>query len=488
MIAIKNKYIIFLSLFFSLFIMSCKDKWEEHDTIQDPKLAINLLTLIKQNPDLTQFATYLNKTGYDKVIASSKTFTIWAPTNLAMTSMDQSVLNDSVKLRQFIANHISDQSYLTNMAKPSLTIRTLNGKNIIFTKTKFEEATIIKADTYFGNGVLHTVDKAIVPKPNVWEYLNSTPVSIQQTYLQSLNYQKVDSTLATVIGIDPKTGNPIYKPGTGIVNKNYFFQKATDLSNEDIKYTYVILTDAAFTTEKTKLSKYYAIVNNNATPARNAFVSDSLINWAIVKDLVFNGDYSSNLPDSIMSNDSVRVHLDPNAIVETHKVSNGVVYVMNRIDYKMSGKIKPVIIQGINIAGSYGSQGTHSTLTRRNPNTGLIYSELYYSATGISSYWIKYQPTLTSTTYHVYWNAVRDFNTTGTIVYFSQRVGFGTTALLPAFPYKQVDLLNYNDVYLGDYTVTSAGKLDTFLVGAANTTSGQNSIVLNYLKLVPVTN
>jgi hypothetical protein len=59
---------------------------------------------------------------------------------------------------------------------------------------------------------------------------------------------------------------------------------------------------------------------------------------------------------------------------------------------------------------------------------------------------------------------------------------------LPAFPYKQVDILNYNEVYLGDYTVTTYGVLDTFLVSAATTGNGTNSLVLDYIKMVPVIN
>lgn len=503
MIAFKNKYIIFMSLAIGLMFTGCKDKWDEHNKIQDPTLAVNLLNQIKQNPDLSKFADLLNKTGYDKVVASSKTFTIWAPNNLAITNMDQTVLSDTTKLKQFVANHISNQSYLTNMAVTPLTIRTLNGKNIVFTQTTFEEANILTADRFVGNGILHIVDKAIVPKPNVWEYLNSSATSLQKAFMQSLSYQFVDSTLATVTGIDPKTGLPVLKPGTGVVNKNYFFQRAVDLSNEDKKYTYVILTDAAFTAEKDKLSKYYTIINPNATIARNAFVSDSLTNWAISKDLVFNGDYSSNLPDTLISNDSVRIHLDKSAIVETHKVSNGVVYVMNRIDYKMANKMKPLIIQGPNIqsspstattiwASTYGAYGTRTTLTRRNPNTGLDFTELYVYNTGKASYWVHYYPRLNSVTYHVYWMAVRDFNTTAVApavpVMFSQAVTFGSLAILPTLPYKQVDILNYNDVYLGDYTSSAYGNMDTFLIGSTGTTSGTNSLVLSYIKMIPVTN
>ena len=143
MITNKNRFLIFFALTIGLFLSGCKDKWEDHNIIQDPVLTDNLLSQIQNNTDLSKFAEFLSKTGYDKIIASSKTFTVWAPTNKALQSLDQSIVNDTSKLKPFVANHISNQSYFTRMANPSLTIRTLNGKNILFTKTKFEEANII---------------------------------------------------------------------------------------------------------------------------------------------------------------------------------------------------------------------------------------------------------------------------------------------------------------------------------------------------------
>lgn len=178
--------------------------------------------------------------------------------------------------------------------------------------------------------------------------------------------------------------------------------------------------------------------------------------------------------------------------METHKVSNGIVYVMNRIDYKISGKIKPIVIEGEYYTDHYGNYGTRSIITRRNPNSNTDFSEIYFRDHGKASYWIRYRPLLNTITYKVYWRAVRDFSTTAVApavpLLFSQRLAFGTTALLPAFPYIPVDVLNYQEVYLGDYTVSSYGKLDTFLVGATTTGNGTNSLLLDYIKMVPVIN
>lgn len=488
---LKYRYIILLSLFIGLMFSACNKNWDNHDAVTDPILTVNLLAQINKNPDLSTFSSYLVKTGYDKVIASSKTFTIWAPTNAAIGKLDQSWVTDPAKLKQFVGNCISYQSYLTTAPNPVLTIRTLNGKNILFTKTKFEEASIVTADRYVGNGILHTVDLAVLPKMNCWEYLNNSPSSLMKTEMQSLNYTYFDSTRAVVTGIDPLTGRPIYQPNTGFVQGNYFLSR-NDISNEDLKYTFVILTDAAFTAEKAKLQKYYTYNDPLNIPA-NALNTDYKTNYMVVNDLAFKGDFTiDNLPDTLISRDSVKIHLDKSAIVETHKVSNGTVYVMSRIDYKMSSKIKPIVIQGENYYDYMNTTGTRSTITRRNPFTNVDFREIYFHTMTTASYWVRYKPALYNAAYKVYWVAVRDFNTTAVApavpVMFPQRVAFGTSALIATLPYKNVDILNYNEVYVGDYTATTYGLIDMFLVGNTTTTDGTNSIVCDYIKLVPVLN
>ncbi|RYY28884.1 MAG: hypothetical protein EOP41_02890 [Sphingobacteriaceae bacterium] len=154
----QRKY-FFLSLFFLICtITSCK-KWEDHDAITDAQLSKNLLDQISQNPSLSTFNGYLVKSGYDKIISSSKTYTVWAPDNTAMQSVDQAILNDTTRLKLFVGNHIANQSYATTEPQGSMRIKILNGKNATFTRTNFEEANIIQANQYVGNGILHYLNR-----------------------------------------------------------------------------------------------------------------------------------------------------------------------------------------------------------------------------------------------------------------------------------------------------------------------------------------
>jgi uncharacterized surface protein with fasciclin (FAS1) repeats len=457
-------------------VLSCKkDKWNDRNRIDDPALKKNLLQMISSNPDLSLFNTYLVKTGYDKVIASSKTFTIWAPTNTALQAVDPAVINDTAQLKLLVANHIVNQSYLTTMPSPALRIRTLNGKNITFTATQVDEEHIISADQYTANGILHVVDGVLLPKMNAWEYLNSV-VGFQQAFLQSLKYTGIDTTIAEQIGVDPETGRPIYKPGTGIVELNRFLQR-TDISNEDSLLTYVILKDNAYTDEKNKLVQYFT--DTTAT------LTDTTTQWNVVKDLVFNGVYDpDNLPAVLYSvKDSVKFHLDRNAIVSVQKVSNGIVYVMDHIDYELDSKIKPIIIEGERFYDLKDRTKASSVRTRINPLTHLLFRDIYIANHGVNAFWINYRTVVNSVKYKVYWVAVNDFQT-GT---FPMRVAFKDPAVT-GFAYKTVELNNYSEVYLGDYTTDHYGLLNLYLVGNSVTTNGLNTLVLDYIKLVPILN
>ena len=48
--------------------------------------------------------------------------------------------------------------------------------------------------------------------------------------------------------------------------------------------------------------------------------------------------------------------------------------------------------------------------------------------------------------------------------------------------------LNYNEVYLNDLPCGGYGILTTYLVGATTTVNGTNSLVLDYIKMVPILN
>lgn len=489
-LSLRNTFLWLFCIAISL--SSCQKKWEEHNDINDPLLGENLLSQINKNPELSKFSEYLSQTGYDQVLASSKSFTVWAPTNAALQAVDASAINTPEKLQMFVANHIANQAFLTtNIKQDLINVKTLNGKNVTFGTTKVDESTLISKDRYVGNGVLHTISTAIIPKLNAWEYLMSTN-TLQKQFMQRLNYSFIDFTKAEQIGINPTTGEPVYKEGTGVLQRNrYLDRQVNDFSNEDSLVTYIVLTDNAFNAERNKLSKYYASGDS----------TDSITRFNVVKDLVFRGLLDSeNFPQSVYSvGDSVRFHLNKNHIVETHRVSNGIVYVMNNLDYDLGvngvydrfTKIKPIIIQGEQAAASLTNVNVgNSTRLRRNPNTQEVFRDIFVQNHARANFWLRYNaPTAYSTKYKVYWVAVNDFQD----VKFPMRVAFKRDTFTDFMALKEVNTNDYSEVYLGEYTVdklysisTASKQLPVFLVGANTTANGLNTVVLDYIKMIPV--
>lgn len=477
------KYYISIALAIGI-LSACKKTWNQRDTISDEQLKVNLFQQIQSNANLSLFTSLLTKTGYDKVISSSKRFTVWAPVNAAMQDVDPAILADTAKAKQFVANHIANLTYLTTEPQPSMRIRTLSGKNVTFTATGIDEANITKADTYVSNGVLQIIDKALLPKLNIWEYINSQTLGLnQKTYLQSQNYIVIDTSKATVSSIDPVTGKPILKPGTGEVQKNHYFDNVADISNEDQQYTYIILTDDALNTEANKISKYFATSTVDSTT--------SITNFYVLKDMVINGLYTANnLPDTLLSVNNVKVPINKAAITQTYNASNGIVYVMNAVNFRVQDKITPIIIEGEKPSVfARSDKGANIFYRTKKDLNGNVFNDLLIAGTGGStltaSFWAGYNvPNVYSCKYTVSWRVVNDVVTTG----WTQKLAFDTP-LATTFPYTSVGRLNYDEVTLGTYTKSNFGLLPIYAVGGnANSTAiGSNgSISIDYIKLVPI--
>ncbi|QJD95247.1 fasciclin domain-containing protein [Mucilaginibacter robiniae] len=476
------KYTILITVL-SVAFTACKKQWDKRDTVTDPQLNVSLMEQIQAHTDLSVFAGYLTKTGYDKLLNSTKTFTVWAPNNQAMQAVDQSLLTDTAKLRQFVANHITTQIYLTNAPQPSLRIHTLIGKNVTFTASKVEDANIVKANQYVRNGVLHIIDKGLIPKQSIWEFINGlTSIGLKQkAYLQSQNYTVVDTSQATITGVDPVTGKPVLKPGTGVISKNHYFDNVADLSNEDKLYTYIVLTDNAYDTERSKVTKYFATSTADSTY--------NLSSFNVLKDLTFNNALTTaQLTDTVLSVNNVKVPVNKSNIVQTYNASNGIVYVMNNVPFRVQDKITPIYIQGENPSYFSRTDKAGDIFYRiKKDNKGVTFNDIYIFGGGANGtlpaqFYAAYLPkNLYSCQYKVYWRAINDVQTTA----ISQQLAFNTVTAA-TFPYTNVNPLVYDDVLLGNYTLSKFGTIPMYLIGANATASGTNSLILDYIKLVPV--
>ncbi len=287
-----------LFLLMVLTLWGCKDPWEDHLAITEGVPGSNLFELLQNTPELSTFTGLLQEAGWEEELMSSKSFTVWAPDNDAMSAIDTDALSDSAALAMFVSNHLSFAAYSYYSPVRQLIVKTYSGKNLLIDNEngKVEDANLLEPyDQVASNGILHIIDKALTPKPNVWDIIESTDLAPKHVeYLQGLSGMVFDPSIAMIIGVDPVTGKPVYDTLSGMVWSNQFIVEVRDLTNEDTLSTTILIDDPVFDSEFEKYRKFYKL--------SDSIESDELTRWTISKDLVFSGlTKIEDMPDTLVS-------------------------------------------------------------------------------------------------------------------------------------------------------------------------------------------
>ena len=460
-----------------LFFSGCKKLTGEHNAITDGSLKNNLSELIGSNSNLSIFAGYLKQSGLDSVIASSRTYTVYAPVNAALQGLDPAIVNSPEKLKQFVRNHIASQLYPATGSASLKRILMLSGKYHNVMGSTIGDATITASDKYASNGLLQVIDKALPALANIWEFINNDPRAPvkQKNFMLSLFQQVYDTSNAVVLGIDPLTGEPVYQPGTDSIFTNLFWNKVYDLRDEQKQFTVFMLRDAAWDLEVAKYTPYYVTGTADSTT--------NLASFNVLRDMAIDTVYNpTSIPATILSKFNTIIPVDQLSIVQTIKLSNGIIYIMDKLDVAPASKFKTYHIEAENYTETSHNRRSNTYFREKNnPVTGLDYRDVLVLNHGVALFNIRYEITeMPSIKYKAYWVAVNDFQTAT----FSQRLRMdGSTT---TFPYTVVPVNNYNEVYLGEFTNTEYRSLyNIYLVAANSTAAAANPIVCDYIKLVP---
>lgn len=476
----KNRFNLIAVLVFCAFAFTtCNKNWDDHNAITDVAVANNLFENISKNPSLSKFAQYLSMTGYDKIIAGSKTYTVWAPTDAALATLDASVFADTAQLRSFVGNHISNQAYLAGGVEQRILM--LNGKYNKTVANTFDLANITTPNLYAANGVYHVIDKYIPRYDNCWEFMRKNlDAPMMRSYLLSQDYNFFDASLASQTGVN-SNGDPVYDTTSGLVKKNRFLESVLDVNDEKSQYTMILMNDASFTTEFNKLSPWF-----KTAPTTDS--TSKLTSFWLAKDLVFRGAYSlTQLPDTLVSVSGVKVPINKPSIISSFKTSNGWVHIMSKVDFTLTYKFPPVIIQGEN-PSSFAADRSGNTQyrIRFNPLSTQNFTDILMQNYNYANYFIRYTvKNLPSMRYNAFWVAVNDVQTTPL---WNQRLAIdSTTSAATNLPFVTVAYKNYSEVPLGQLNIANYRNLNLYVMGptTASTAGGVNSIVLDYIKLVP---
>ena len=123
-----NKYKFSLLLALVLLFTGCTKVWEEHTKVNDNVLQENLLDYLESNANFSEFTKMVKSSGMDNYLSSSGIFTVWAPTNQAIASIDQSLISTDEKIKLFVTNHIISGMYSTLTDKSLIKLKMKSGK------------------------------------------------------------------------------------------------------------------------------------------------------------------------------------------------------------------------------------------------------------------------------------------------------------------------------------------------------------------------
>ncbi len=151
-------------------------------------------TVLSADSDLTRFVTAVRRTSFDEALSGSGPYTVFAPTNSGWGSIPLSVREaalpengpiDSVRARALVGAHIVEGRHsLSEFSGKKTTLTTVNGNRIIVDGTDTSKVTVVsdgggysaggsvalwgsstiaRADIVAANGIVHVVDKAVLP-------------------------------------------------------------------------------------------------------------------------------------------------------------------------------------------------------------------------------------------------------------------------------------------------------------------------------------
>ena len=404
----NNAKVVMAALAMGAMATACSD-WDDHYEANSSVTGSSSATLwenISANANLSEFAQLAKKTGYDKVLQSSQTFTVWAPLN---GTFDFETLNNSDVTdltNEFMRNHVARFSYPAS-GPVNERVFMLNEKMNIFQGNGTYQMGDVKLQDIniaSSNGTMHTLDGKLDFNYNIFESLNTKTYALDSIteYFKHFNQEILDLD-ASVKGpvVD---GEITYLDSVKVEYNQLCNLINAHIDREDSTYTMIVPTNEAWNKAMATLDNYYKYIPSyqyfkefpqtlkGADASQvdydlidDVYLADSLKKLNLVADLAFNNKYYGNvkLPglqhgeslqtDSLVSTvydilyteDAKRLF---NGTIAKEEKSNGYLWIADSLHVRPWNSWKPeVIVQGemtSRVAGTF-----NGTVSRVNVNS-----------------------------------------------------------------------------------------------------------------------
>jgi uncharacterized surface protein with fasciclin (FAS1) repeats len=130
----------------------------------------NLVQTAVSAGQFTTLASLLTKAGLAKTLATGGPYTVFAPTDAAFAKVPKATLaslaKNKAKLRAVLLYHVVKGSYPAAKVASSMKLTTLEGAPLAITTmggVKVGGASVIKANVRASNGVIHVINRVLLP-------------------------------------------------------------------------------------------------------------------------------------------------------------------------------------------------------------------------------------------------------------------------------------------------------------------------------------
>jgi len=318
-------------------LVSCTDTWNDHyEAPVDNAVEGSLWEVISNNTELSNFASVLQATGYDRALASSQVFTVFAPTNNALSTADVKALiatynedkadnvkeNDNRTIKEFVQNHIALYNHSVSDLSDGL-VTMMNGKYLPLTKDALGNSSLLTWNELTANGVLFTIGTKADYGYNLYEYLiqNNEVDSVGRFLRTFSEYEFVPSSSVPGGIIDGRTWyldsvfvltNKLFEKPS--VRYSWTMEPMGNLNSEDSTYWMVAPTNPVWDELVARYTPYFNYDNRVEKRDSLQWVKTRL---AILEGTVFSQTRNLDFEGS-WNRDSV---LSVNAVEYSHRES-----------------------------------------------------------------------------------------------------------------------------------------------------------------------
>lgn len=198
-------------------ITGCKEYWEDHYSVYPETNDQNVWEAMQANPEISTFVQLMKEHKFDTLFLADNPYTIFVPTNDALTRYSNRDIHDSIMIKYHISSHLIQSGIITGKQK----IQTLSKKFALFERT----SNIVQLDgiplrfesPLYRNGKFFIMDQVAKPLPNFYQYflVNNNLLS---EYIDSQDSIILDKERSKPVGFD-NDGNTVYDTVSIIYNK-----------------------------------------------------------------------------------------------------------------------------------------------------------------------------------------------------------------------------------------------------------------------------